>query len=102
MPPKKYAIKGEPDFHYISDERLKSFLDLIQQMIFAYKYHDKEKHEVLCAIWKDLSCEDADRLARSAIEELERQEREEKEGVKPAPLLKKVPKVRKSPAKRKI
>jgi len=100
MPPKKYALKGEPDFHNINDERLKSFMDLIQQMIFAYKIHDKDKVRVLEEIWKELSIEDADRCARSAVEELERQEREENEEVKPAPLLKKVPKVRKSPAKR--
>lgn len=102
MPPKKYAVKGEPDFHNINDERLRSYMDSIQQMMFAYKYHDAEKVKVLEDIWKELSWEDADRRARSAVEELERQEREEKEGVKPAPLLKKAPKMRKSPAKRKI
>lgn len=100
MPPKKYALKGEPDFHNISDDRLKSFMDLTQQMIFAYKHHDTEKTKVLEEIWKDLSWEDADRRARSAHEELNKQG--VKEVVDPAPLLKKVPKVRKSPAKRKI
>lgn len=94
MPPKvKYAIKGEPDFHTISDERLKSFLDCAQQMIFAYKGLDDSKVKVLQEIWKDLSVEHTERIAVSA----------EKAGsvVKaPAPLIKKVPKLRKSPAKR--
>lgn len=98
MPPKKYAIKGEPDFHNISDEKLKSFLDLAQQMIFAYKYHDAEKTEVLKSIWKDLSNEHTDRLCRSACEAIDKGE----SSGTPAPMLKKVPKVRKSPAKRKI
>lgn len=88
-----YAIKGKPDFHTISDERLKSYLDLSQQMIFAYKYHDSEKTKVLEQIWKDISVECTDRLAKSAIESIE------KEG-SPATIMKKVPKIRKSPAKR--
>lgn len=102
MPPKKYAIKGEPDFHTIGDARLKSFMDFVQHMIFAYKSCDEEKTKVLESIWKDLSLEDSDRFTRSALEELDRQERDEKDGAKPASLLKKVPKVRKSPAKRTI
>lgn len=96
MPPKKYAIKGEPDFHTISDERLKQFLDLAQQMIFAYKYHDKEKCEVLQAIYHDLMCEDVDRLADSAIAELSRQEKQE------SAIVRKTPKLRRSPVNRKI
>ena len=98
MPPKKYAIKGEPDFHRISDEKLKSFLDLTQQMIFAYNQHDSTKAEVLKSIWKDLSIESTDRFAQSACEAIDKGE---SMGT-PAPLLKKVPKVRKSPAMRKI
>ena len=98
MPPKKYAIKGEPDFHTISDDKLKSFLDLTQQMIFAYNHHDDAKVEVLKSIWKDMSNEHTDRLCRSAKEAIDKGLDVEK----PASLLKKVPKVRKSPAKRKI
>ena len=91
MPPKKYALKGEPDFHTIGDERLKSFLDFAQQMIFAYKGHDDSKVKVLQEIWKDLSVEHTERLCNMP------------EVVKtPAPLLGKAPKLRKSPAKRKI
>lgn len=101
MPPRRPTAKGEPDFHYVNDEKLKSFLELTQQMIFSYKYSDKEKTKVLEDIWKDLSVEDANRSYRSAIEEIDRQEREDKSGTT-APLLKKAPKMRKSPAKRKI
>ena len=91
MPPKKYALKGEPDFHIIGDDRLKSFLDFAQQMIFAYKGHDDSKVTVLQEIWKDLSVEHTERLCNSP------------EVVKePTPMLRKVPKVRKSPAKRNI
>lgn len=91
MPPKKFALKGEPDFHHLSDEKVKSFLDFAQQMIFAYKHHDAEKTKVLESIWKDLSIECTERLCNMP------------EVVKdPAPMLKKVPKIRKSPAKRKI
>lgn len=95
MPPKKYALKGEPDFHTISDERLKGFLDLAQQMIFAYKYHDKDKTKVLEEIWHDLSCEHVDRVAASAIEELSKQEES-------VATVKKVPKLRRSPVNRRI
>ena len=35
MPPKRVPIKGEPNFTTISDERLKGFIDLAQQMIFC-------------------------------------------------------------------
>lgn len=98
MPPKKYAIKGEPDFHRVSDEQLQSFLDLTQQLIFAYNRLDEAKVEVLTAIWKDLSRENTDRLAHSACEAIDKgtNVREQKT------VLRKVPKVRKSPAKRKI
>ena len=91
MPSKKYALKGEPDFHNLSDDRVKSFLDLAQQMIFTYKGHDDEKVKVLQDIWKELSLEHTSRLASMP------------EVVKaPAPVLGKAPKLRKSPAKRKI
>jgi len=99
VPPKKYAIKGEPDFHNISDEKLKAYLDLIQQMIFSYKYHDKDKSEVLTEIWKELSIEDTERLCASAIAEIDRQSKEESSPT--SALIKKVPKLRRSPAKSK-
>lgn len=90
MPPKKrYALKGEPDFHTLSDERVKSFLDCAQQMIFAYKGVDDEKVKALQEIWKDLSVEHTERLCNMSEVVAE-----------PTPVLKKVPKIRKSPAKR--
>lgn len=77
MPPKRVPIKGEPDFTTISDERLHGFIDLAQQMIFAYKYCDEEKTRVLQEIWKQCSNEETDRLlCASAIKELDRQEAE--------------------------
>ena len=85
MPPKRVPIRGEPDFTTISDERLKGFIDLAQQMIFAYKYCDEEKTRVMKEIWKQLSDEQTDRLCSSAIAELDRQEKEEQESpVKPS------------------
>ena len=99
MPPKKYALKGEPDFHNISDEKLALYLDLTQQMIFAYKTFDKEKTEVLKSIHADLVWEDADRRARSAREAILNHDSTKDS----APVtMTKVPKLRKSPAKRKI
>lgn len=74
MPPKRVPIKGEPDFTTISDERLKGFIDLAQQMIFAYKYCDEEKTRVMRDIWKQMSDEQTDRLCASAIAELDKQE----------------------------
>lgn len=91
MPPKKYALKGEPDFHTIGDDRLKSFLDFAQQMIFAYKGHSDEKVKVLQEVWKDLSVEHTERLCN--MPEVSKT---------PAPVLGKAPKLRKSPAKLKI
>ena len=92
MPPKKYALKGEPDFHNLSDEKVKSFLDLTQQLIFCYKGVDDTKVQVLREIWKDLSNESVERLCNSPA----------KTPVKDSPctLLKKAPKMRRSPAKR--
>ena len=87
MPPKKYAIKGEPDFHNLSDEKVKSFMDFSQQIIFAYKGHDDSKVKVLQEIWKDLSAEHTSRLCNMPE-------------VSPTPAFRKVPKIRKSPAKR--
>ena len=86
MPPKRHAIKGEPDFHTIGDERLDSFLDFAQQMIFAYKQCDAEKTKVLQEIWKDLSNEQLERLGNMPV-------------VENNPVLRKAPKIRKSPAK---
>lgn len=88
MPPKRVPIKGEPNFTTISDERLKGFIDLAQQMIFAYKYLDEEKVKVLQSIWKDMSNESTDRLCVSAIKKLDRQETVEEVPVRKIKLAK--------------
>ncbi len=74
MPPKRVPIKGEPDFTTISDERLKGFIDLAQQMIFAYKHEDAEKTRVLKEIWKDCTNEYTDRLSAACQEALMKEE----------------------------
>ena len=73
----RIPMKGLPDFTTLSDERVKEFLDLAQQMIFAYKYCDEEKTRVLTEIWKQLSDEHTDRLCASACAELDHQEKEQ-------------------------
>ena len=95
MPLEKYALSGKPDFHNISDEKVKSFLDLTQQMIFAYKKHDPKRVEVLESVWKDLSVEYTSRVSASS----------EKVGIEAkatTPMIRKAPKLRMSPVKRKI
>ena len=74
-------MKGEPDFTLISDEKLREFKDLTQQMIFAYKGCDEEKTRVLSEVWKQLSDECAERTYTSSIAELDSQEQKT---VKPA------------------
>ena len=70
-------MKGKPDFTSISDNRLKEYRDLAQQMIFAYKYHDEEKTRVMTDIWKQLSDEYMDRLCASDCVKLDKQGKEE-------------------------
>lgn len=60
-------LKGEPDFTSISDERLKGFIDLSQQMIFAYKHLDEEKTRVFEEVWKQLSNEYTKRLCDAPV-----------------------------------
>lgn len=62
---KKTPIKGKPDFTNISDEKLKGYIDLAQQMIFAYKYCDEEKVRVLTEVWKQMSNEYTERLCNA-------------------------------------
>ena len=92
MPPKKFALVGEPDFHNLSDEKVKSFLDMTQQLIFAYNGYDDEKVKVLREVWKDMSSESMSRLCAKPMVH--------KPLNVPNSLIKKVPKIRKSPAKR--
>ena len=58
-------MKGSPDFTHISDERLKGYIDLAQEMIFAYQYCDEEKTRVMTEVWKQMSDEYTDRLAQA-------------------------------------
>ena len=88
MPPKKYAIKGNPDFHNLGDDRVKDFLDLTQQLIFCYKGVADSKVKVLESIWKDLSDESIDRRANSPVKEI------------PVTTMRKAPALRRSPVKR--
>lgn len=74
----RVPIKGEPDFTSISNERLNGFVELAQQMIFAYKGVSAEKVSVLKEIWKDMSKEQTSRLCASAYKEIDIQEEEEK------------------------
>lgn len=56
-------MKGKPDFSFISDERLKGYIDLAQQMIFSYEQCDEEKTRVMKEVWKQMSDEYSDRMA---------------------------------------
>ena len=70
---KKTPIKGEPDFTTVSDETLKGFLDLAQQMRFVYQLCDGEKTRVMKEVWKQIADECAERLHKSVSEDLSRQ-----------------------------
>lgn len=65
---KRTPMKGEPDFTAISDSRLRDFIDLAQQMIFAYQQCDSEKSRVMSEVWKQLSDEYTDRQLFNAPE----------------------------------
>lgn len=61
-------MKGFPDFTSLSDEKIREFENLAQQMILAYKYCDEEKVRVLTEVWKQLSVERADREMQKPFE----------------------------------
>ena len=69
----KTPMKGTPDFSTLSDDKVRDYRDLAQQMIFAYKYCDEEKTRVLTDIWKQLSDECADRLNNTPFIEPEKE-----------------------------
>ena len=60
--PRKVPLKGEPDFTAISDRKLRDYKDFVQDMIFAYKYCDKEATEVFNKVYKQISDNLTDRL----------------------------------------
>lgn len=93
MPRKKYPVAGEPDFHTVSDERLRHLMDAAQQLIFSYQGCDSDKVKVLKEITKDLSDENISRVSESARKEMDRQDKSTTR------LLKSV-KLRRSPLKK--
>ena len=58
-------MKGKPDFSAISDDKLKDYIEVAQQMIFAYQYCDEEKTRVMKEVWKQMSDEYTDRLCNA-------------------------------------
>lgn len=76
-------VAGEPNFHNISVKKLGEYRDLIQELIFAYKYCDQDKYKTLKEIWKQISDKHNEVYCAEAIAELERQEREEQTPSKP-------------------
>ena len=66
-------MKGQPDFSTLSDEKLKEYIDLAQQMIFAYQYCDEEKTRVMKEVWKQMSDEYTDRLCKAPFIEPEKE-----------------------------
>lgn len=67
MPPKKFALGGEPDFHNIKDQKLMGYIDFAQDLIFAYRGYDKSVEEVLARVWKDLTNEHSDRVSKGLM-----------------------------------
>ena len=66
-------MKGEPDFSNISDEKLRGYIDLAQQMIFTYEQCDSEKTRVMKEVWKQMSDEFTDRLCKAPFIEPEKE-----------------------------
>ena len=73
----KTPIRGEPDFTAISNEMLKGFIELSQQMIFVYRGCDEEKTRVMKEVWKQMSDEYSDRLHSLTVEDLSKQTHEQ-------------------------
>jgi hypothetical protein len=67
------VIKAKPDFRNFEFEDLIDFENMVQKFIFAYKYTDEEYTETLTEIWKDVTEEKTERLARQAAEALEKE-----------------------------
>ena len=90
MSVKKTPLKGLPDFTTISDERLKGFIDLSQQLMFSYKQCDEEVVSVMKRVWKQLSDEHADRVSASAVKEISREEEAPKPVVRKIKTVKRI------------
>lgn len=94
MPKRRIPLKGRP-FSGLSDEKLKSYLDMFQDFIHCFKYEDKHKEQVVQEIWKMLADEDVDRWNdREPI--LEKPvSYQEKSEITTAPRIKKRPLIKK-------
>ena len=71
--PRKVPIKGEPDFTAISDDRMREYKDLAQDMIFAYKYCDEKVAEAFKRAYKQISDNLTDRISYDTITSLSEQ-----------------------------
>lgn len=67
----RMPVQGQPDFSRISDEKLVAYRDLVQELIFVYKYCDAEKVGVLTEAWKQMSDEYTDRLCHTPFSQPE-------------------------------
>lgn len=57
----RVPMKGKPDFHSVSDSKLKLYLEVAQQMIFTYNEFE-DKKALMKEVWKDISDELVDRI----------------------------------------
>ena len=83
--PRRTPLKGEPDFTNLNDEKMREYRDLIQSLIFSYKYCDKEVTKTLQKVHKQISENLTERLAYDTMNVLSEQTespKEEKELVK--------------------
>lgn len=60
----KSVMKDGYDFKSLSNAQLESYIEMIQQLSFAYQFDGK--YVALNCIWKDLTNEHTDRLAKKA------------------------------------
>lgn len=77
--PRKTPLKGEPDFTSLNDSELKEGKDLIQSLIFAYKYCDKEVTKTLQKVHKQISDNLTERLTYDTMSALSEQTKSPKE-----------------------
>lgn len=71
-------IKGKPDFTHIKTEDLITYMNAVQQMIFAYKYESAVITESMQTVWKDINSELCDRQAEESDKFFEAQEKVKK------------------------
>ena len=57
----KVPLKGKPNFTNFSDEKVKQYLKMIQDFLFAYERDHLQEYDTLKKIWHDLNGEDVDR-----------------------------------------